>query len=272
MRSGLRKSLRQALFRLKSRILYQDAGLEMRALEGRGDGAMVVFTSYHNNVAKRGLLEFAASASQQGLRHCLFITDRTQGWFQGEKSSTAIVQTVAEYLTQNRIVKTMTVGVSMGGYGALSYARDLGVGRALAFAPQYCPRPDSFPSDQRWLPARRRIARFSRPSLATSMQGDTRFTLLHGRWNREDALHWQSFPQSPKIDHYLADIETHDVIDPLRNAGILYPVIDSVWNDDHQKTNTLLSKINASRRMPHEMAYAAATEQPGPSASRPRHH
>ncbi|KPN64816.1 hypothetical protein SAMN04488527_1167 [Aliiroseovarius crassostreae] len=272
MRSGLRKSLRQVLFRLKSRTLYQDAELEMRALEGRGDGAMIVFTSYHNNVAKRGLLEFAASASQQGLRHCLFITDRTQGWFQGEKKSATIIRVVADYLTRNRIAKTMTVGVSMGGYGALSYARDLGAGRALAFAPQYCPRPDRFPSDQRWLAARRRIAHFSRPSLDSSMRGGPQFTLLHGRRNREDMLHWQSFSQGSHIDHYLADIETHDVIDPLRNAGILYPVIDSVWNDDTQTTNTLLKKIHAVRRLPQETASAATTEQPGPSAPRPCHH
>lgn len=242
------------MFRLKSRCLHQDAALEIRALAGRGDGGMVVFTSYHGNAAKRGLLEFAGSASDGGVRHCIFVTDKRQGWFQGAEFAAAVIQTVAEYVRACGLRRLMTVGVSMGGYGALSYARELGAGRALAFAPQYCPRPETFPADRRWIEARSRIAEFSRPALEASMAEDVQHTLLHARRNPEDALHWQAFPQSPRIRHYLAERDAHDVIDPLRAAGVLYPAVDAVWKDDHTRVETLMQRICAVPRAGGERA------------------
>ena len=244
----VRKSLCQAMFRLRSRRLHQDAALEIRALEGRGDGGMIVFTSYHANAAKRGLLEFASSASDGGARHCIFVTDRRQGWFQGEGLAQAILRAVSDYVRHHGLRRLMTVGVSMGGYGALSFAAALGAGRALALAPQFCPRPQTFPADRRWIETRSRIEDFTRPALDQAMGGDIRYTLLHGRRNPEDARHWQAFPQGPGIHHYLTDRDTHDVVDPLRAAGILYPVIDAVWKDDQDRVNTLMQRIRAVPR------------------------
>ena len=236
------------MFRLRSRCLHADAALDIRALEGRGDSGVIVFTSYHANAAKRGLLEFARSASDGGVRHCIFVTDRRQGWFQGDSFAAAIIRAVSDYVQRHGLRRLMTVGVSMGGYGALSFASALGAGRALALAPQYCPRPETFPADRRWIEARRSITDFTRPALDQAMGGDVQYTLLHGRHNSEDARHWQAFPQGPAIHHYLADRDTHDVVDPLRAAGILYPVIDAVWNDDQGRVNTLMQRIRAVPR------------------------
>lgn len=256
----IRKSLRQAMFRLRSRRLHADAAVEIRALEGRGEGGMIVFTSYHANAAKRGLLEFAASASDGGARHCIFVTDRRQGWFQGEGVAAAVLRAVSGYVQRHSLRRLMTVGVSMGGYGALSFAAELGAGRALALAPQYCPRPGTFPSDRRWIEARSRITEFSRPALDQAMGGPVQYTLLHGRHNAEDAQHWQAFPQGPGIHHYLADRGSHDVIDPLRAAGILYPVIDAVWQDDQERVKTLMQRIRAVPRAWGERALDLQTQ------------
>ncbi|WP_122074532.1 hypothetical protein [Pseudophaeobacter sp. EL27] len=258
MRIGIRKSLRQAMFRLKSRSLCEEAGADIRALAGREDGGegggIVVFTSYNANAAKRGLLEFAASASNQGARHCIFVTDRRQGWFQGQDFSSAVLRAVSDYVSRHRLTRLMTVGVSMGGYGAVSYAAELGADSALAFAPQYCPRPGTFPADQRWAEARARIPEFSRPSLNESMGSQIQYTLLHGRWNAEDSQHWQAFAQGSKIDHFLADRSSHDVIDPLREAGVLYPVVDAAWVKDRTRMRNLMRKISALPRAVGECA------------------
>ena len=256
MKIGIRKSLRQAMFRLKSRSLCDEAGADIRALAGREDGVegglesggIVVFTSYHANAAKRGLLEFAASASNRGARHCIFVTDRRQGWFQGRDFSSAVLRAVSEYVARHRLTRLMTVGVSMGGYGAMSYAAEIGADCALAFAPQYCPRPETFPADLRWAEARARIPEFSRPSLNETLGSQIQYTLLHGRWNAEDSLHWQAFAQGAKIDHFLADRSSHDVIDPLRGAGVLYPIVDAAWMKDRTRMRSLMQKISALPR------------------------
>lgn len=242
------------MFRLKSRSLHEDAATDIRVLEGHGDGGIVVFTSYHANAAKRGLLEFAASASHNGARHCLFVTDRRQGWFQGRTFSAAVLRVVSNYVARHRLRRLMTVGVSMGGYGALSYAADLGAKSALAFAPQYCPRPDTFPEDTRWAEARARIPEFSRAPLNSVMDSQIQYTLLHGRWNAEDKQHWQAFAQGPGIDHFLADNSNHDVIDPLRAAGVLYPVVDAAWEQDQTKMRRLMRQISAVPRTISECA------------------
>ncbi|OIQ38979.1 MAG: hypothetical protein BM560_17235 [Roseobacter sp. MedPE-SWde] len=254
MKIRIRKSLRQALFRLKSRSLCDEAGADIRALSGREDAGIVVFTSYNANAAKRGLLEFAASASNQGARHCIFVTDRRQGWFQGSDFSSAVLRTISDYVARYRLKRLMAVGVSMGGYGAISYAAQIGADSALAFAPQYCPHPDRFPEDTRWAEARARIREFSRPSLHESMRSKTQYTLLHGRWSAEDSLHWQAFPQGSNIDHFLADRKSHDVIDPLREAGVLYPIVDAAWGKDRTKMRSLMRKISALQRRPGERA------------------
>lgn len=248
MNTGIRKFLRQAVFRLKSRSLFEDAITEIRALEGRGDGGIIVFTSYHANAMKRGLLEFASSASDGGARHCLFVTDRRQGWFQGAAFSANLLRVISNYVAHHRLNQLMTVGVSMGGYGAISYAAEIGADRALAFAPQYCPRPETFPGDSRWSEARGRITEFSRPSLNTSMRPETDYTLLHGRANPEDMQHWQAFAQGPGIDHYLAESRQHDVIDPLRSAGVLYSVVDAAWTKDKTQMRRLMKQISAVPR------------------------
>ncbi len=252
MKIGIRKSLRQALFRLKSRSLCEEAGADIRALSGREDAGIVVFTSYHANAAKRGLLEFASSASNQDARHCIFVTDRRQGWFQGRDFSSAVFRAISDYVAHHRLTRLMTVGVSMGGYGAVSYAAELGADSALAFAPQYCPRPGTFPADQRWAEARAQIPEFSRPSLNEAMGSQIQYTLLHSRWNAEDSQHWQAFPEGSNIDHFLADRRSHDVIDPLREAGVLYPMVDAAWGKDRTKMRSLMRKISALPRRPGE--------------------
>lgn len=255
MNTGIRKTLRQAMFRFKSRCLHKDGAADIRVLEARGTsggdddgGAIVVFTSYHSNAAKRGLLEFASSASNGGTRHCIFVTDRRQAWFQGQDFSAAVLRAVSGYIVRKRLSRLMTVGVSMGGYGAISYAHDLGADCALAFAPQYCPRPGTFPDDARWLKARSRITDFSRPALNDVMSQQVQYTLLHGRRNTEDTAHWQAFVQGDQVDHFLADRDSHDVIDPLRSAGVLYPVVEAAWNKDRNRMRSLMRQISAVPR------------------------
>ncbi|THH34734.1 hypothetical protein E4Z66_17350 [Aliishimia ponticola] len=248
MRMGVKKQLRQLAFRLASRRLFRDADVDVSAIAGRGTGAMVVFTSFHGNAAKRGLLEFAGSASAKGERHCIFVTDRRQGWFQAPGIAAALLRVIPDYVRQHGITRLMTLGVSMGGYGALSFARDLGADSVLALAPQYSPKPQAFPADMRWIEARSRIAAFTRPDLTDAMGAGTAFTVLHGRASEEDALHVRAFPEGAHIDHYLADGAPHDVIDPLRNAGALYPLIEAVWQGKSDEIRALMQRISAVPR------------------------
>ena len=248
MRLGWKKKLRDLAFRAASKPLHRDSDFEVRAMRGTGHGLMIVFTSFHANVAKRGLFEFARSASDNRNRHCLFVTDLNQHWFQSPTITEQLPKIVAAYVAKHGITDAMTLGVSMGGYGAVSFAKDVNADRVLALAPQYACDPDVFPQDERWLDARQSVPLFSRPDLCTSFDETIEYVILHGRDGDADCLHWESFPQGDNIHHYLINDAKHDVIDPLRSIGGLYELVDAVWAKQFAKVTAIANRLNAALR------------------------
>ncbi|MEL6476142.1 MAG: hypothetical protein AAFR17_02350 [Pseudomonadota bacterium] len=227
-------------------VLLDDEDLAITWLPGRGARLVVSFTGIGHR--KTGFaetetvqqIEFPKIASQEGDNHVAFVTDRTRTWYntpgQIERIETAL-RALAARVGARQIV---TLGNSMGAYGAILFANRIGAARAIAFAPQFT-MDDRLVRDRRWQDLKRHIPRHAVPSLAGAMVGPCRFFVLHGG-RGEDGRHWRRFPTGPNIQHYVLPLKTHAVAVQLRHAGKLPGLIDALFAED---TETVIRSMSA---------------------------
>lgn len=241
-----RKPLRRAVERVTRKRLYKDARLEIFALPASGTSAVVVFGSLNGNSFDERRVELAGTATF-GQRAAIFVRDLTQGWFQDARSAEAITATVRGYLKEQGHGQVLTTGCSMGGYGALAYAGDIGAGAALALAPQYDPSPEAVPEDPRWPAERGAIPDFSRGAIDRWLAADVDYFVLHGRQGA-DIAHWSRFPLGQNIHHYLIDGRNHDVPAWLKEQGKLQSCFELALSRDIDGFAALANGFPARRR------------------------
>lgn len=246
-----KKTLRRARDAALSRRLYRDGAVEISALRGEGETGIVVFTSLNDNFAQGGHLEFAGTASGGGRRPSVFVRDPRRSWFQDRDAMLRTVETVAAHWRGTGVRRIVTMGDSMGAYGAIVFARDLGADAALAFGPQYDVSRAAMPEDPRWKAERDAVAEFGLGCVEPWMSAAVDYYLLHGRQG-PDILHWSRFPQGPNIHHYLLAGFGHAVAPQLKAKGQLGALLETVLAADTAAADRLLFSLGAARRRPGE--------------------
>lgn len=246
-----RKRLRRWGEAARTEPLLNTEGLEIRALPGQGDSAVVVFGSLAGNFAKGGHLEFAGSASGGGARTSIFVRDRRKRWFQDPGTMETVCRVVTGYAQRRGITQLMTLGDSMGGYGAVVFARPLGARLALAFSPQADVAPAAIPGDDRWLNLRAAIPECTLGPVGDWMGPDVSYYILHGRRGM-DILHWSRFPQGHHIHHFLIGGMEHSVSPILKQEGRLAPIVELALADDAPALTALLAQNHGRPRGPGE--------------------
>ncbi|QHQ36530.1 alpha/beta fold hydrolase [Algicella marina] len=249
---NLRKGIQRIRERLRTECLFEDGTLYISAIPGTGTEAVVVFTSLNGNYAARGgQSEFIGTASKGGERACIFVTDKTQSWYQTKGLAEKVVEVVRGQLDAWGSQRVLAVGYSMGAYGAMRLAKRLGVHSVLAFGPQYHPDPELVPGDPRWPEERGAIAEFTLGPVGEEMSDDIAYYVLHGRQGC-DILHWSRFPQGPNIRHFIVPMIGHAVTPKLKEAGALPALFDAAFEDRFQKFRKVIWQVKARLRQPGE--------------------
>ncbi len=246
-----RKRLRRLAEAARTERLLATEGLEIRALPGAGDSAVVVFGSLAGNFAKGGHLEFAGSASARGTRTSIFVRDTRKRWFQDPGAMEAVCETVAAYAARRGITRLMTLGDSMGGYGAVVFARPLGARVALAFSPQADVAPGAVPGDDRWMDLRAAIPQCALGPVDRWMGPEVSYYIFHGRMG-PDILHWSRFPQGEHVHHFLMGGLQHSVAPVMKAEGRLAPIVELALADDAPALTALLAQNHGRPRGPGE--------------------
>ena len=246
-----RKRLRRWGEAVRTERLHASDGLEIRALPGNSDNAVVVFGSLGGNFAKGGHLEFAGSASGGGARSTIFVRDTRQRWFQDPGALQTVCDTVSAYAARRGITRLVTLGSSMGGYGAVVFARPLGAQVAVAFGPQADVAPGAIPGDERWMDLRAAIPDFALGSVDRWMGPEVSYYVFHGRMG-PDILHWSRFPQGDHVHHFLIGGTQHSVAVAMKTAGQLRQVVDLALVDDAPALTALLAQNHGRPREPGE--------------------
>ncbi|MEL7255667.1 MAG: hypothetical protein AAFZ04_14335 [Pseudomonadota bacterium] len=188
------------------------------SLAGASPRLVVSFTGIGKADRKEQVEEFVAGSSMNGENHVLFVADTLRSWYNEPGMYEEILDLVETYKRAHRIEEVVTFGNSMGGYGAMIFAGDLGATSCLSLSAQYSADPDVVPEEARWMEYRERIQEFTRPPMEETLSEDCTYFVVHGG-SRLEQPHWSRFPQAPNMQHYLADRVGHALGKKMKQAG-----------------------------------------------------
>lgn len=180
-------------------------------------GVFVCFTGVAQAMGGIGAEEFVGSTRLPGFS-ALFVSDLTRSWFNAFDPA-VLVDAISDRVRDKRIV---TLGNSMGGYGAVWAGAHLPVETAIAFAPQYSVHPAIVPEEARWMDYRRNIATWRHKSLDELFRPQTQYITINGS---DDELHWRHFRSGGNAEHILLEASGHEPAAKLKDAGILSETI-----------------------------------------------
>ena len=220
--------------RLPIETLYQDDDFAVSRM-GDPDARRVVLCFAGIGAGKMGQGKFAMAlggmqpaefvgSSRLEDSVVLHIADIRRSWFNGFPHHRLLG--VLHPLVAGKPIVTM--GNSMGAFGAIWISTLLPVEVAMAFAPQFSVHPEIMPREQRWRDWTSLIADWKVPSLADCFVPATRYYTFNGD---RDRLHWRAFPKLPNAHHYLIDGAGHKAAAKIKEAGALEPVINACLAD-----------------------------------------
>ncbi len=178
---------------------------------------IVAFTRIQHGLGQIAAEEFVGSSRMQGYS-ALFVSDMRCSWYNNFEGA-RLLEILSPFLTNKRVV---TLGNSMGGFGAIWASRLVGAASTLAFAPQFSVKPEIVPNEQRWMNFRSRIACWRVDSLSGCFDSRTRYITINGD---ADCEHFQHFRSSENQTHLLIHDSGHNPASVLKKAGLVKEVV-----------------------------------------------
>lgn len=219
--------------------VLQDEELTLRWLPGSTPRMVVVFTGLNAGFGGAPLDEFAGSASRGGENSVLFVTDRRATWYSAPGLWAKVVDLVKYLRTSEGIDEIVSLGNSMGGYGALLLPQEVRVRRAIAFSPQLT-LDRGLTDDDRWPDIMGRYgtmpARNVGETFATTR---TQYYLTAGGGCREDVDHLGFAPEMARVHRWILPKGRHNLAGTLKDAGILYDVVGAIIRGRKARVETL---------------------------------
>lgn len=242
--------------------IYEDRELRLRWLPGTSRTMVVAFTGRHHQFGGQPADEFARSAHGKGHNSVLFVSDLHQSWYSRPGLWQRIVRMVREVRNAEKIDEVVTLGNSMGGFGALLLPRDLKVRRALGFCAQVSMDRNVIDED-RWMTAQRRFGQLPVRNVAETIDaGRTHYFLTAGTAAPKDVAQLGLMPDHPRVHSWVLPGAGHNLAERLKKADLLHKVIAAMIRGKRAAIEALYSDYTAW----HEAGLIrAATSQEGPN-------
>jgi hypothetical protein len=230
--------------RRRIRLLYEDEALRIagigplvatgwfgtRLFSRRRTGGTLVasFTGIGAGMDVVQAEEFAGMASRKD-RSVVFVTDKQRSWYNAPGLYERVIAELQPHIRDaGRVV---TLGNSMGGFGALLFAAPLGARIALAFAPQASISGRIIPSETRWRKFIRAIDHIRFEHVGDHMDEERAYFVVHGGGG-DDIQQIEAFRPSGALHHYVVPGGRHNIAAELKAAGQLSPLIEAAMAGD----------------------------------------
>ncbi|MEO0862623.1 MAG: hypothetical protein AAFY65_18655 [Pseudomonadota bacterium] len=208
--------------------VFRDEEMTLRWLPGSSKRMVVVFTGMYHAFGGEGPDEFAASASIKGANNVLFVSDRRSTWFAAPGLWRRMVKMIRYIRRSEGMQEVISLGNSMGGYGAMLLPKDLRVTRAIAFAPQVT-MDRSLLQDDRWPDVQKRWGVLPVRNVGeTFAQTRTQYHVVVGGGCAEDVAHLDLLPAHKRLHTYVLPGGRHNLARGLKEAGVLGDVIEAI--------------------------------------------
>ena len=203
---------------------YEDDNLKI-IIQGSIDSfeeLILCFTGIGKGFGGIQPMEFLSVAGKEN-RAAMHIIDKNRTWYNSIDGNhlASMIRDVAG----NRPV--LSLGNSMGGFGAIWISHYVKVTQAVAFVPQFSVKPDIIPNENRWREWRDKITQWNIESLNGFFVPDTKYWTFN---SPDDAEHWIRFPSYSNCNHILIENSTHDVAFAMKKSGCLQAVIENSFS------------------------------------------
>ncbi|WP_179381080.1 hypothetical protein [Jannaschia marina] len=222
--------------------VLQDEDLMLRWLPGSARRMVVVFTGMSAGFGGAPLDEFAGSASRRGENNVLFVTDRRASWYAAPGLWPKVVRLVRYLRKSEGIEEIVTLGTSMGGYGALLLPREMRVRRAIAFSPQLT-LDRTLTDDTRWPDVMGKYGQMPARNVGETFGATrTQYYLTAGGGCVEDVEQLGFAPEIKRVHRWVLPKSKHNLAGRLKELGLLYEVIGAAIRGRKARVETLYAR------------------------------
>jgi hypothetical protein len=208
-------------------IIFEDEQIRITHLPGDSGTAVVAFGGINGRLSRVDVGEFHQSLS--GLRHDIFfVIEKIPRWYNGTFRRIAV--TMENALSSGRFSRTVTLGNSMGGFGALAFAGVLpACDRAIAFSAQTSVHPVVVPFEDRWPDLRGAITEWEVPDSIPLISSSVEYVVFVGADDPTDVR------QAARLTNATARTSIihvegcgHNAAAFIKKRGLIVPVLDEL--------------------------------------------
>jgi hypothetical protein len=162
----------------------------------------------------------------------IFVIDKKRRWYNHGLSARVIDTVNGLLIGMDAAEKVVTLGNSMGGFGAVAFAGRLRhCTTAIAFCPQSSVHPEIASFDRRWMDLRSEITDWDFPDAAPLVVPHVRYHIFFGAKDRTDGQHAARLAGARHVSVNAVQGSDHGVAAVMKQQGTLYPTIRQLMAD-----------------------------------------
>lgn len=211
-------------------VELDDETLRIGSSTGEGDTAVVTFTGAAHLVGGIQIGEFWKSLASIGCTNLVSVIDKRRRWY-NDGVATTIERTVNGALKRMGCGRVISLGASMGGFGAIVFAkRIVDCRRVIAFCPHSSVDPAIAPFDPRSPEHRGAIVEWTFRDALAELDDDIEYHLFYGADDAVDVLHMARFRQCGAKKMSIREVPgcRHPLANQLKEKGELDPLLRSL--------------------------------------------
>ncbi|HCR85653.1 MAG TPA: hypothetical protein DIV86_03140 [Alphaproteobacteria bacterium] len=158
--------------------------------------------------------------------HICYVIDKQRSWYNFIEPE--IIEKLNQLIEKISAKKVVTLGNSMGGYGAIIFAVKLkNCSTAIAFCPQYSVNPSITPFETRWAQYRDNLTEFLTNDVSTEISDKITYNIFFGNLEKRDKKHCRLFEELTRdnLKIHIIKGSSHNVAGHLKEQGKLVEVI-----------------------------------------------
>jgi hypothetical protein len=210
------------------RLLYNDDEIEITHEPGNSQAAIISFSGIGMGLGGIQIEEFRKSLSGTS-NDIYFVKDKTRHWY--NSSFHKICDLLNQDLSCQGINHAITLGNSMGGFGAIIFAGQLRACRsAIAFSAQSAVDPAIVPWEQRYKTYTDTVSHWTGLDATKLLDPDINYILFFGNNDPVDIRHAtrMAIAEYPNVAIYVFLRAGHNLADYLKQEGVLHQLIEAL--------------------------------------------
>jgi hypothetical protein len=226
-------------------MLYEDDEIEISYEPGNNATAIVSFSGIGMKMGGVQIEEFRKSLA--GTENSVYyVKDKYRHWYNG--SFDRISDLINGDFSKRKIDRVLTLGNSMGGFGAIVFAKALqGCQAAIAFSAQSSVDPAIVPWDRRYRKFTDSVSQWVGLDAVKLLAPNVNYKLFYGDVSPIDVRHARRLANAAcaNMSVYVLEGAGHGVAGFLKRHGILHPLVQALVGDGGQNfdASTILQNV-----------------------------